>query len=400
MPFTGWDWATATHDVTVIDDTGNKLDRFPVPHTEDGIAAALTRLARNGDPAALPVAIETTRGLIVDRLLAAGHPVIPVHPNAFHAARPRWGAARAKNDPGDGFKLADYARTDHHRLPVLAPTLPETLELQALTRQRSDHLEMRIAAVNQLAALLDEHWPGGKTVFAQLHSAIALDFLDRYPSPQAAAGLTASRLEAFCRRHGYSGRRTGTELLARLRQPPVSASRLSEPVIAQLIHAQVSIVRSIRTGIDALDAVIADAVAAHPYARMLADLPCIGTLNLAQIIGEVGPILERATSLDQLAAETGIAPVTRASGKTHTVAFRHATNKRARQALVTWIDNSRRAAPWAERRYAAARDRGQRHPHAIRTLGRAWLRVLWACWRTKTTYNPAAHGAAEQSIAA
>ncbi|MDT5255912.1 MAG: hypothetical protein QOD10_992 [Mycobacterium sp.] len=70
------------------------------------------------------MAIETTRGLVVDRLLAAGHPVIPVHPNAFHAVRPRWGAARAKNDPGDSFKLADYARTDIHRLPVLAPTLP------------------------------------------------------------------------------------------------------------------------------------------------------------------------------------------------------------------------------------------------------------------------------------
>jgi hypothetical protein len=44
-------------------------------------------------------------------------------------------------------------------------------------------------------------------------------------------------------------------------------------------------------------------------------------LNLAQIIGEVGPIPERATSFEQLAAETGMAPVTRASDKSHTVAF-------------------------------------------------------------------------------
>jgi len=400
LAFAGWDWATTTHDFTVIDDAGSRIERAAIPHTEDGITRALARLACHGDPAQLPVAIETTRGLVVDRLLAAGHPVIPVHPNAFHAARPRWGAARAKNDPGDSFKLADYARTDHHRLPVLTPTLPQTLELQALTRQRGDHLEIRIAAVNQLAALLDEHWPGGKTVFAQLNSAIALDFLDRYPTPQTAAALTAARLEAFCRRRSYSGRRTGAELLARLRSAPRAASRVGEPVIAQLVRAQAGVVRSIQVSIDALDTVIADAVANHPYARLLADLPRIGTLNLAQIIGEVGPILERAASFDQLAAETGIAPVTRASGKSHTVAFRHATNRRARQALVTWIDNSRRAAPWAEQRYAAARARGQRHPHAIRTLGRAWLRVIWACWRTKTAYSPAAHGAAEQPIAA
>jgi hypothetical protein len=62
------------------------------------------------------VAIETTNGLVVDRLLAAGHPVVPVHPNAFNATRPRWGASRAKSDPGDSWKLADLLRTDRHRL--------------------------------------------------------------------------------------------------------------------------------------------------------------------------------------------------------------------------------------------------------------------------------------------
>ncbi|MBL1072869.1 IS110 family transposase [Nocardia sp. 2] len=398
--FAGWDWGTAAHDVTVIDDAGGKVERFALPHTEDGIARALMRLAAHGDPGQLPVAIETSRGLVVDRLLAAGHPVIPVHPNAFHAVRPRWGAARAKNDPGDSFKLADYIRTDIHRLPILAPTLPETLELQALTRQRGDQLGMRIAAVNRLAALLDAHWPGGKTIFAKLHSPIALNFLDRYPNPDAAAAITAARLETFCRRHSYTGRRTGNELLARLNAAPRPASRLGQPVIAQLIRSQVAVVRSLQTSLDHLDAVIADAVATHPYAQLFAGLPRVGVLNLAQIIGEVGPILERANSFDQLTAETGIAPVTRSSGKTHTVAFRHASNHHARQALISWIDNSRRASPWAEQRYTAARQRGQRHPHAIRTLGRAWLRIIWACWRTKTPYRPTEHQPAQQPIAA
>lgn len=167
-----------------------------------------------------------------------------------------------------------------------------------------------------------------------------------------------------------------------------------------MIGAQVAAVRALQAGIDTLDTVIAEKAAAHPYAGLLADLPRIGTLNLAQIIGEVGPILERATSFDQLAAETGLAPVTRSSGKTHSVAFRHATNRRARQALHTWLDNSRRSSDWAQQRYAAARARGQRHPHALRTIGRAWLRIIWACWRSKTAYDPARHEAAKQPTAA
>ena len=105
--FVGWDWGSTAHDVTVIDSAGARVHRMAIPHTEDGIARAVATLTGYGDPGELPVAIETARGLVVDRLLAVGHPVIPVHPNAFHAVRPGWGAARAKNDPGDSFKLAD-----------------------------------------------------------------------------------------------------------------------------------------------------------------------------------------------------------------------------------------------------------------------------------------------------
>ncbi|WP_421671887.1 hypothetical protein [Saccharopolyspora spinosa] len=39
-----------------------------------------------------------------------------------------------------------------------------------------------------------------------------------------------------------------------------------------------------------LDKAIADAVKRHPYAPLLAELPSIGTINLGQIIGEIGPM--------------------------------------------------------------------------------------------------------------
>ncbi|MGW3071034.1 IS110 family transposase, partial [Streptomyces sp. NPDC001130] len=60
-------------------------------------------------------------GLVADRLLKAGYPVVPVHPTAFHAARPRWVASGAKSDPGDSYRLADYLPTDGHRLRRLVP---------------------------------------------------------------------------------------------------------------------------------------------------------------------------------------------------------------------------------------------------------------------------------------
>src|SRR5205823_1431507 len=129
-----------------------------------------------------------------------------------------------------------------------------------------------------------------------------------------------------------------------------------------------------------------------PLAGLLAPMPRIGGLNLAQILAEVGPVLDRAVDVEHACAEVGAAPVTRESGKGRSVHFRWAVNTRARQALSVFADNSRHSSPWAANLYAAARARGKRHPHAIRILMRAWVRVMWACWHSGTPYNPVLHG--------
>lgn len=154
---------------------------------------------------------------------------------------------------------------------------------------------------------------------------------------------------------------------------------------------QVQLVQGTRATIRTVDTAIAEAVDAHPYAPLFATMPRIGTISLAQVIGEVGPLLERARTCEQLIAEAGVVPITRASGRSRSVSFRFATNRRARLALTWFADNSRHASPWAAKIYNDARARRKRHPHATRILARAWLRVMWACWRDGCCYDPAAH---------
>jgi hypothetical protein len=81
------------------------------------------------------------------------------------------------------------------------------------------------------------------------------------------------------------------------------------------------------------------------------------------------------------------------------VVFRWACNKRLRQAVTTLADNSRHASPWAAAGYARARARGGDHPHAIRILARAWLRVIWRCWQDRQPYDVTRHRAATLSAA-
>jgi transposase len=386
--YVGIDWASKAHELCIVDEQGAIVVRFGFPHSERGVTEAIRRLAALGDASGLPVAIERPDGLLVDRLLEAGHPVVPIHPNAFHAARPRWEGAGSKSDPGDAYRLADLLRTDHHRLRPLLPPDARTRELQALVRLRDDHVAARVAATNQLAALLDQHWPGAAAIFARLDSEIALSFLERYPTPQSSSRLGEARLAAFLRRHSYCGRRSPAELLTRLRQAPRPVHALDPEIVAELVQAQVRLLRTLLISTADLDRAIAAALDQHAKAQLLRPLPRVGTISLGQLVAEVGPLLDRTGSADEAAALCGAVPVTKRSGQQRSVCFRHATNAKARKALTLYADNSRHASPWAERIYRDARARGCRHPHAIRVLARAWLRVIWACWHDDTAFEP------------
>jgi hypothetical protein len=41
--------------------------------------------------------------------------------------------------------------------------------------------------------------------------------------------------------------------------------------------------------------------------------------------------------------------------------------------------------------FQRAKGRGCDHPHAVRILARAWVRVLWRAWQDRTLYDPARH---------
>ncbi|MEU6191981.1 IS110 family transposase [Nocardia sp. NPDC047038] len=355
MRFVGWDWASKTHDVTVIDDRGRVLDRWAFSHTEQAWTTTLARLARHGDPADLPVIIERTSGLIVDRLLAAGHPVVPVHPTAFHAARPRWGASGAKSDPGDSYKLADYLRTDGHRLRQLDPVDLGLRELQALIRLRDDRVQARTTAINQLASLLDNYWPRPKNLFCSLASPIALAFLTAYPTPQSAARLGEVRMAAFLRRNSLPRRKTRRTAAGPVTRRCRSGRPATTDTLALMIGTQVQLLRGIQTAIADLENLIRQRVGEHLRAQLLAALPGVGIINLAQLLAEIGPILDRVDTVDQAGAECGVTPVAKASGKTSGVYFRWAANTRAREAITAFAHNARMQSSWAAELYSNAR---------------------------------------------
>jgi len=134
----------------------------------------------------------------------------------------------------------------------------------------------------------------------------------------------------------------------------------------------------------------------HPDAEVFTSLPRSGQTNAAQVLAEWGDCRPAYDHPDAVAALAGAAPVTKQSGKHAAVHFRWACNKRFRAAITIFADNSRHASPWAAKVYAGALARGHDHPHAIRILARAWIRVIWRCWQDGVPYDPAEHNAARK----
>lgn len=202
-------------------------------------------------------------------------------------------------------------------------------------------------------------------------------------------------MEGFLARRAYCGRRSAAELLGRLRRAPEGrVGGLEAEARRGAVLGLVAALRPIVAQIRELTSQIAGAVRAHPDGQVI--LPLFkdpkSVITAARLVAEIGDDRSRYPTRESLAADAGMSPVARESGKRKVATFRRACDKRLRDAAATLADATRHTNPWARKVYLDARARGLEHPHAIRVLGRAWLRVLWRCWQDRTAYDPARPG--------
>jgi transposase len=394
----GIDLASEEHRLVVVDGNGRRREERRYRHTEDGIETLVRRL---GELGVERVAIERPNGLVVDRLLEAGVAVVPVHPNQLAAARDRYRSGGGKSDGFDAYVLAELARTDMHRLRPLEPDSDETRALRSLTRAREALIEQRVALANQLRAQLEAFWPGAARVFSEVDSPIALAFLERYPSPQDARALGEKRLAGFLARRGYCGRKSAAELLDRLRAAPRGrVGELEDEARRQVVLALVAALRPLVEQVKLLTSEIRGLLAEHPDGEIFRSLfrDPKSVVTAAELLAEIGDRRERHPASASLEAIAGQSPVAVESGKKKVACFRWACNKTLRDAVSVLADSSRKHNPWARDVYERARARGHDHPHAIRILGRAWLRVIWRMWQDGTPYDPARHGSLNRLV--
>jgi transposase len=391
----GLDWGTKRHAVCVHDGTGTLIAQRTIAHEPEAVAALLAWLEElsGGELAAVGIAIESSRGPLVETLLAAGCQVFTVTPQQVVRMRAQFSAEGAKDDRRDATVLATLLRILPGRCRRVVSPPAAVIVLQGYTRLVEELTAERTRGLLRLRAELARYYPQFLRVAPDLGRPWVLSLWELVPEPSLAASTPVEAVAEVLR--VGRARQVAATLLAALRGPGftvaagvVLAARMRITAFLarlRLIHDQL---RTARAQLPAATVAAAEALGIRNDPAVLVSVPGLGRLGIATLLAEAGPLLT-ARDYPRLRLECGLGPVTVQSGQSRYVRRRCAHNRRlagvlyhlARVAMVH--DGHWRA------RYRSLRARGHRHARALRTLGDRLLAVLCAMLRTQTLYDPA-----------
>jgi transposase len=120
---------------------------------------------------------------------------------------------------------------------------------------------------------------------------------------------------------------------------------------------------------------------------ILRSLPGVGRIVLATLLAEASEPLRRR-DYRGLRTLSGVAPVTKRSGKQIVVIMRQACQVRLRTAVYHWARVSVMQDSHTRTRYAALRKRGQPHGQALRSVANRLLAMACAMLNSGTLFDP------------
>jgi len=392
----GDDWAEDHHDVEVQDEAGRKLAAARLAEGVQGIAKLHELLAKHGggdlDPAAVVVGIETDRGSWVQALIASGYQVYAINPRQAARFKERYATSGAKSDKGDAHALADMVRIDRDQLRPVAGDSEQAQAVKVVARAHQTLIWERTRTFQRLRSTLREYFPAALSAYAdlQLTSTDALELLIKAPTPAAGAKLTRTQITAVLSRHRRHHRDAkAATIQTALREPQLG---LPEPVTAAYAasataHARLLI--ALNEQIAALEVQVKAHFLAHPDAEIYLSMPGIAEITGARVLAEFGDDPARYASAKARKNYAGTSPVTRASGKSHTVQARYVRNNRLADALQRQAFAALRASPAARHYYDKQRAREAGYNPALRQVGNRLVGILHGCLKTRTLYDEA-----------
>ena len=219
-----------------------------------------------------------------------------------------------------------------------------------------------------------------------------MELLKRWPDPRKLKRADRKLLDRVLKEHNFKNEEKRKEMIDRIRSATLLSHdrALIEPaaIAAQCLAKQIPVLQK---AIDELDSKIEAEMKDHPDADLFTTLPGAGKALAPRLLVAFGSQRDRYANADELATFSGIAPVTKQSGKSRIVHRRFACPKYLRQTFHEFADHARKWCPWSHAYYKYQRSRGMKHHAALRKLASRWIRILFRVWKDRTAYDPASY---------
>ena len=398
--YVGVDWASESHHVFLTDADGRKIAERVFKHGGEGLAemAAWLVAASGAEASQIQVAIEVPHGPVVETLVERAFKVHAINPKQMDRFRDRYTLAGAKDDSRDAQVMASALRTDPRCFRLLAAADPVVIELREWSRIAEDLSAERNRLTNRMREQLWRYFPAMLELDGDLGAEWLLDLWEVVPTPAKALRIRDKTIATLLKRNRIR-RFDATHVLDVMRKPPVRVAAGTTEAARAHISALVARIRLVnRQLVQAhrqIDALTARLIPPEPEpgqrkqhdVEILASLPGVGRIVLATLLAEAFDALQRR-DYAALRSLTGVAPVTKRSGKSCIVVRRQACHDRLANAMYHWARVAVQHDPRSRAKYAALRSRGHSHGRALRSVADRLLNVACAMLKTGTTFNP------------
>jgi len=403
--YIGIDWADQKHAIALRSAAEpSKVQHQVVEQKPEALMQWIGQLEqRFGAQGKILICLEQSRGALIYHLMGYEFlELYPVNPLQLARYRETFSPGGAKDDRPDSELLCELLYCHRDRLRAWKADSALTRKLAFFNEGRREAVDQRTALSNAIKSQLKVYFPLALELLnAESSTALAADLLLRWPSLEVLQKQSAHTLRKFFYGHNCRGE---TKMLQRLEliqqaRPLTQDSAVIEPAAfrVQLLARQL---KSLLADIARYDQKIAQLFAAHPDRLLFENLPGAGAALAPRLVTAFGSDPTRWDSAQEVATLLGIAPLRRASGKNTgkkaSVHFRLACPKFLRQSLHEFAGCSIRYCSWARACYETQRARGKAHHASVRALAFKWIRILFACWKQRTPYDPQRYQSALQ----
>jgi transposase len=398
MLYIGIDWAVESHAVTLLTCPGKVLESLVIANTLKGFLKLLDAIRQhvgNGKPALTAkevlFIIEDRNQRLVDFLLAQDFVGYLMEPNRMTGYRLRYRSSGNKTDPEDAFIMADVLCRDRDQLPTINPMQATVQTLKTLLLDREGFVRDQTRLANRLTACLRQYYPEALELFSDVTGKTALAFLAAYPDAAAARRLSREETRRFLTEHRCHCSGCLERIVAVLTQEPIPVPAVVARTKRRLALHLVQQLQAVQATVAEYDAEIQRIGDENEEVQRFKSLPGAGPQIAGGLYTLLGDDRTRFRSALALQSYVGTAPKTIQSGKMRAVCFRFGCGGFNRSLAQHLALSALRVSAWAKQYYRGKRAEGKRHQHALRCLANLLMKIAYAIWRDRTTYDENRH---------